>query len=74
MADVVSTPLSVAEKQKIMEENDDIDEPNTKKARIEPLSTNSAFKLEDRLNGILCCAVCLDLPTVAVYQVCFCRF
>jgi len=27
-------------------------------------------KLEDRLGGILCCAVCLDLPKLAVYQ-CF---
>ncbi|KAJ0173893.1 hypothetical protein K1T71_010039 [Dendrolimus kikuchii] len=25
-------------------------------------------KLEDRLGGILCCAVCLDLPQAAVYQ------
>lgn len=27
-------------------------------------------KLEQRLNGILCCAVCLDLPRSFVYQVC----
>lgn len=27
-------------------------------------------KLEKRLGGILCCAVCLDLPIAAVYQVC----
>ena len=27
-------------------------------------------KLEQRLNGILCCAVCLDLPRSSVYQVC----
>lgn len=27
------------------------------------------YKLEDRLGGILCCAVCLDLPRAAVYQV-----
>lgn len=26
-------------------------------------------KLESRLNGILCCAVCLDLPKLAMYQV-----
>lgn len=26
-------------------------------------------KLESRLNGILCCAVCLDLPKNAIYQV-----
>lgn len=26
-------------------------------------------RLEERLGGILCCAVCLDLPRTAVYQV-----
>jgi hypothetical protein len=26
-------------------------------------------KLENRLGGILCCAVCLDLPKTAMYQV-----
>lgn len=26
-------------------------------------------KLEHRLGGILCCAVCLDLPRSAIYQV-----
>lgn len=26
-------------------------------------------KLEHRLGGILCCAVCLDLPKSAIYQV-----
>lgn len=25
--------------------------------------------LEERLNSILCCTVCLDLPNVAMYQV-----
>ena len=33
------------------------------------LLTN-ASKLEQRLGGILCCAVCLDLPKSSVYQVC----
>lgn len=28
-------------------------------------------KLEERLNGILRCTVCLDLPVCTVYQVCF---
>ena len=33
-------------------------------------------KLEDRIGGILCCTVCLDLPSTAIYQVSqntFCR-
>lgn len=28
-------------------------------------------KLEERIGGILCCTVCLDLPQTAIYQVCF---
>ncbi|KAK8775705.1 hypothetical protein V5799_030952 [Amblyomma americanum] len=31
-------------------------------------------KLEHRLGGILCCAVCLDLPRSAIYQVTWHRF
>lgn len=43
-------------------------EPSPKKARLQqPLV--AAVCLEERLNGILCCTVCLDLPTVAVFQV-----
>lgn len=47
-------------------------EPEAKKRKIEPAvpSTSSGHdKLELRLGGILCCAVCLDLPKTAMYQV-----
>ncbi|XP_076448754.1 zinc finger TRAF-type-containing protein 1-B-like [Babylonia areolata] len=37
-------------------------EPCQKKAKLSDLSCDYANRLEDRLNGILCCAVCLDLP------------
>jgi len=43
-------------------ENKTSDEPPTKKARTVGKEA-SADKLEERLCGILCCAVCLDLPT-----------
>lgn len=33
-------------------------------------SVGTGSKLEQRLGGILCCAVCLDLPKSSVYQVC----
>lgn len=33
------------------------------------LDKETSEKLEHRLGGILCCAVCLDLPPAAVYQV-----
>lgn len=34
-------------------------------------AAGTGSKLEQRLGGILCCAVCLDLPKSSVYQVCF---
>lgn len=50
-----------------------IDEPETKHRKTEPLAQPSTSltneKLESRLGGILCCAVCLDLPKTAMYQV-----
>lgn len=49
------------------------DEPEAKRKKIEttalPSTSQSSEKLESRLGGILCCAVCLDLPKTAMYQV-----
>uniref|UniRef100_A0A2M4BN25 Putative cysteine and histidine-rich protein 1 n=1 Tax=Anopheles marajoara TaxID=58244 RepID=A0A2M4BN25_9DIPT len=50
-------------------EDDDCDEPEAKrrkKAGDKPMA--KVEKLEQRLGGILCCAVCLDLPRTAMYQ------
>lgn len=41
--------------------------PSAKKRKL--LDKETSDKLEHRLGGILCCAVCLDLPPAAVYQV-----
>ncbi|XP_028155474.1 cysteine and histidine-rich protein 1 homolog [Diabrotica virgifera virgifera] len=44
-------------------------EPDIKKRKISSkLPDDKKYKLEERLGGILCCAVCLDLPRAAVYQ------
>lgn len=58
-------------------------EPNPKKAKLSVSGTDvfgrggcgvgdkqqmASDKLEHRLGGILCCAVCLDLPRSAIYQ------
>lgn len=51
-----------------VEKKDEIVEPETKKMKLSAPSGKSD-KLEQRLGGILCCAVCLDLPISAVYQV-----
>lgn len=49
------------------------DEPEAKRKKIEPTAlpstSQTSEKLESRLGGILCCAVCLDLPKTAMYQV-----
>lgn len=44
------------------------DEPEVKRKKIDKPSTKMIEKLESRLGGILCCAVCLDLPRTAMYQ------
>lgn len=44
-------------------------EPERKKRKITTKNDEKNDKLESRLGGILCCAVCLDLPKAAVYQV-----
>lgn len=44
-------------------------EPEKKRRRISQSIDCAKNKLEERLGGILCCAVCLDLPKAAVYQV-----
>jgi hypothetical protein len=46
-------------------------EPEKKRRKVCKILDGKSDKLEHRLGGILCCAVCLDLPRAAVYQVCF---
>lgn len=73
MADVAvasSSGENLCETQLVDEENNEVEEPEKKKPKLENDQKKKAYNLEDRLNGILCCAVCLDLPNVAVYQVC----
>lgn len=47
------------------------DEPEKKRQKLDshPMKVKKLEKLENRLGGILCCAVCLDLPRAAMYQV-----
>lgn len=50
-------------------EHEDEDEPEAKRKKVDKPVTKMIEKLEARLGGILCCAVCLDLPRTAMYQV-----
>ncbi|XP_060521442.1 zinc finger TRAF-type-containing protein 1 homolog [Cylas formicarius] len=43
-------------------------EPEAKKRKFSKSGDDKKYKLEERLGGILCCAVCLDLPRAAIYQ------
>ncbi|XP_057662900.1 zinc finger TRAF-type-containing protein 1 homolog [Diorhabda carinulata] len=51
-----------------VEKQDEFLEPDIKKRKLFNKSDEKKYKLEERLGGILCCAVCLDLPRAAVYQ------
>ena len=69
----VDGPSSVLEENNasFQDENENTDEPKAKKVKLECKDriSQTPMKLEERLNGILCCTVCLDLPAKAVYQV-----
>lgn len=54
-----------------VEKRDEFAEPDAKKRKVSnnKCGDDKKCNLEDRLGGILCCAVCLDLPRAAVYQV-----
>lgn len=53
-----------------VEKSEDFLEPDAKRRKVLRAEGKTEQKLEHRLGGILCCAVCLDLPRAAVYQVC----
>lgn len=46
--------------------NPELQQPDSKKQKLD--SGVVEYNLEERLNGILCCAVCLDLPSLTFYQ------
>ncbi|EFX90213.1 hypothetical protein DAPPUDRAFT_190307 [Daphnia pulex] len=74
MADVnlASSSDVVIESRDSIETGNEAFEPASKKQRKEESNVektkNADERLETRLGGILCCSVCLDLPSSAVYQ------
>jgi len=52
----------------------DVSEPEPKKRKHDNKDQPVDSKLEDRLSGILCCAVCLDVPCLWMYQASVYRF
>ncbi|XP_063238945.1 zinc finger TRAF-type-containing protein 1 homolog isoform X3 [Bacillus rossius redtenbacheri] len=73
MADIanVETASSSAETSDVQENDvkcEEFIEPEKKRRRLSDSLAEKTDKLEHRLGGILCCAVCLDLPRAAVYQ------
>ena len=77
MADVIAASSDVVEPgESNIETGGQSFEPAMKKQRKEDVNVekrgdkiSSDERLETRLGGILCCSVCLDLPSSAVYQV-----
>ncbi|KAL3289235.1 hypothetical protein HHI36_003668 [Cryptolaemus montrouzieri] len=61
-----TSPTEVVEGS--IDKSEDFVEPDTKRRKLATKNDDKKHKLEDRLGGILCCAVCLDLPKAAVYQ------
>nr|CAD7456790.1 unnamed protein product [Timema tahoe] len=62
---------SSGEPSDVPENDDKIEEflePANKRRKLMKSADGKTDKLEYRLGGILCCAVCLDLPRTAVYQ------
>lgn len=49
------------------EKEEEFVEPDKKRRKFDKKHSKTE-KLEHRLGGILCCAVCLDLPRAAIYQ------
>ncbi|XP_069112020.1 zinc finger TRAF-type-containing protein 1-B-like [Argopecten irradians] len=65
MADIPGPSTLVLQENVENKENMDIEfEPEKKKVKLDIPSTEKDQRLEDRLSGILCCAVCLDLPRI----------
>ncbi|XP_011438485.1 zinc finger TRAF-type-containing protein 1-B [Magallana gigas] len=63
MADIPGPSTLVLQDENCNKENLDTNfEPERKKLKTEINLKEKDNKLEDRLSGILCCAVCLDLP------------
>lgn len=53
----------------------EFDEPESKRQKLDTSMKGKKFeKLESRLGSVLCCAVCLDLPKTAMYQVSTSKF
>lgn len=75
----VQPVISITENQVENEKMDEMKEPDTKRKKLEnnpqsagEIKNSESFeKLEFRLGGILSCAVCLDLPRTAMFQVNF---
>jgi hypothetical protein len=65
MTETTTTLSTVATELRILSENQNTDEPEPKKIKIEAPRKN----LEERLCDILVCTVCLDDSKASIYQV-----
>lgn len=69
MADVFEAQSVAGGSEVLNQIKDEIVEPLKKKLKTDGKTDIKGEKLEHRLGGILCCAVCLDLPRNSIFQV-----
>jgi hypothetical protein len=68
MAEVTTTNIvSNVNETPLLISKDDIEEPPSKKCKI--FLNDKSRLLEDRIGSILSCCICLDLSTLAMFQV-----
>lgn len=69
--DIIANMINMHKRRE--EDISETEEPHNKRQKVE-IKNVAPEKLEVRLSGILCCAVCLDLPKHSIYQVIFIIF
>lgn len=69
--DIIANMINMHKRRE--EDISEAEEPHNKRQKVE-IKNVAPEKLEVRLSGILCCAVCLDLPKHSIYQVIFIIF
>ena len=65
-----SQSRQLADSSQLKDDVAELLEPERKKCKLDAKDQSNEYKLEERLSGILCCAVCLDMPSISIYQVC----
>jgi len=69
MADEVAFIIEEDDIYDSKNQNDEFSPPASKRVKLDEKDEYDQYSLEERLNGILSCTVCYDMPSVSFYQV-----